>query len=72
VSGADPLPVSASMDASTLDVERRRNRLKLLGTLVIATLLYWLAVMTAVVVVVMVLVLRIVFEGIDAFTSVDP
>jgi heat shock protein HtpX len=59
------------MDASTLDVERRRNRLKLLGTLVIATLLYWLAVMTAVVVVVMVLVLRIVFEGIDAFTSVD-
>ena len=60
-----------SVDASTLDVLRRRNRLRLFGTLVIATLLYWLAVMTAVVVVVMVFVLRIVLEGVDAFTSLD-
>jgi len=62
---------TSSLDASTLDVFRRRNRLRLVGTLLIATVLYWLAVMMAAVVVAVLFALRVVLEGVDALTSLD-
>jgi Zn-dependent protease with chaperone function len=47
----------------TLDVLRRRNRLRILTTLVIATFLYWLSTMLAAVAVGIVLFVRVLAEG---------
>jgi hypothetical protein len=47
----------------TLDVLRRRNRLRILATLVLATLFYWLAVCAAAITVGLFLFLRVVVEG---------
>ncbi len=59
------------VDASTLDVNRRRNRLRLLVTLVTAVFLYWLAVMTAAVVLGLVLALRVLAESGEVPDSLD-
>jgi heat shock protein HtpX len=47
----------------TLDVLRRRNRLRIVATLVLATLFYWLAVCAAAITVGLLLFLRVVVEG---------
>lgn len=59
------------VDASTLHVNRRRNRLRLLVTLVIAVFLYWLAVMTAAVVLGLVLALKVLAESGEVPDSLD-
>ena len=55
----------------TLSVLRRRNRLRIVATLVLATVLYWLAVMLAAVVVGVILFVRVVAEGGDVPTDHD-
>jgi len=55
----------------TLAVLRRRNRLRIFATLLIATVLYWLAVMIAAVVVGVILFVRIFAEGGDVPTDRD-
>ncbi|GMU79818.1 MAG: hypothetical protein AMXMBFR46_26070 [Acidimicrobiia bacterium] len=68
----DTSPLDTSpLDASTLDVFRRHNRVRLVGMLLVATLLYWLAAMIASVAIALVLALRVVLEGADALTSLE-
>jgi Zn-dependent protease with chaperone function len=55
----------------TLAVLRRRNRLRIVATLMIATVLYWLAVMLAAVVVGVVVFVRIFAEGGEVPTDRD-
>jgi len=55
----------------TLAVLRRRNRLRILATLILATVLYWLAVMIAAIVVGVILFVRIFAEGGDVPTDRD-
>jgi heat shock protein HtpX len=57
-------------DASTLAVDRRRNRLRLVATLLIATVLYWLATCIAAITIGVVLALRVLLEGADV-PSID-
>ena len=59
------------LDASTLHVNRRRNRLRLFFTLVTAVFLYWLAVMIAAVVLGLVLALKVLFESGEIPDSLD-
>ncbi len=59
------------VDASTLDVNRRRNRLRLLFTLVTAVFLYWLAVMIAAVVLALVLAFKVLAESGEVPDSLD-
>jgi heat shock protein HtpX len=47
----------------TLEVLRRRNRLRIFVTLVLATFLYWLAVCAAAIAAALLLVVRVVLEG---------
>jgi heat shock protein HtpX len=61
----------AALDASTLAVHRHRNRLRLVATLLIATVLYWLAVCIAAVTIGLVLALRVLLEGGDFPSSGD-
>ncbi|MBM3659544.1 MAG: hypothetical protein FJW95_08560 [Actinobacteria bacterium] len=63
--------VTLDVDASTLRVDRRRNRLRLFVTLVVAVILYWLAVMIAAVVLGLVLALRLLLESGEVATSLD-
>jgi len=55
----------------TLAVLRRRNRLRIVATLLLAGVLYWLAVMLAAVVVGVILFVRVVAEGGDLPTDRD-
>ena len=55
----------------TLAVLRRRNRLRILTTLVIATVLYWLSAMAAAVAVGIVIFIRVLAEGADIPTDGD-
>jgi len=56
-------------DASTLAVHRRQNRLRLVATLLIATVLYWAAACIAAVTIGLVLALRVIVDGGDIPTS---
>jgi Zn-dependent protease with chaperone function len=47
----------------TLDVLRRRNRLRIVATLIIATVLYWLSTMVAAIAVGIVIFVRVLAEG---------
>jgi len=60
---------AAAPDASTLAVHRRQNRLRLVATLLVATVLYWAAVCMAAVTIGLVLALRVIFDGGDIPTS---
>lgn len=64
----EPVP---DLDASTLHVNRRRNRLRLFFTLVTAVFLYWLAVMIAAVVLGLVLALKVLAESGEVPDSLD-
>src|SRR5262249_33483311 len=55
----------------TLEVLRRRNRLRILATLMLSTVLYWLAVMIAAIVVGVILFVRVIGEGGDMPTDRD-
>jgi heat shock protein HtpX len=59
------------VDASTLHVNRRRNRVRLFFTLVTAVFLYWLAVMIAAVVLGLVLALKVLAESGEIPNSLD-
>lgn len=69
--GPEPAAPTFDLDTSTLRVDRRRNRLRLYATLVVAVVLYWLAVMTAAVVLAVALVLKVLFESGEAPDSID-
>ena len=69
--GPEPVAPTFDVDTSTLRVNRRRNRLRLFVTLVVAVFLYWLAVMIAAVVLGLVLALRILFESGEVPDSLD-
>lgn len=60
-----------AIDASTLQVDRRRNRLRLFCTLLVAVFLYWLAVMTAAVVLGVALAIRVLAESGEVPTGLD-
>lgn len=64
-------PVVPRVDASTLRVDRRRNRLRLCVTLLVAVVLYWLAVMIAAVVLGLVLALKVLAESGEVPDSLD-
>jgi heat shock protein HtpX len=61
----------AAFDASTLALHRHRNRLRLLATLLIATVLYWAAACVAAVIFGLALALRVLLEGGDLPSSGD-